>query len=128
VLARTLAEVEDAHGVTIEAVTVGDAPLDDRLQALLRAVREAAVNAAKHGAGSAISVYAEVENGRAEVFVRDRGPGFDPATVPEDRLGVRQSILGRMERHGGRATIRSEPGEGTEVHVEMALTAAGGGS
>jgi signal transduction histidine kinase len=120
-LARTLAEVEDAHGVTIEAVTVGDAPLGDRLQAVLRAVREAAVNAAKHGGGSPISVYAEVEDGRAEVFVRDRGPGFDVAAVPADRMGVRQSILGRMERHGGRATIRSERGEGTEVHVEMTL-------
>jgi len=124
-LARTLAEVEDAHGVTIEAVTVGDAALNDRLQAVLRAVREAAVNAAKHGAGSPISVYAEVEEGRAEVFVRDRGPGFDPAAVPEDRLGVRQSILGRMERHGGRATIRSESGEGTEVHLEMAVSPNG---
>ncbi|WP_231121987.1 ATP-binding protein [Motilibacter peucedani] len=118
-LGRTVAEVEDTLGVPVELVTVGDAPLDDGLRALLRAAREATLNAAKHGAGSPVTVFAEVEGERAEVFVRDRGPGFELAAVPTDRLGVRQSILGRMERHGGRATIRSTRGEGTEVALEM---------
>ena len=66
-----------------------------------------------------MSVYAEVEPDQVTVFVRDRGPGFDPDTVPEDRLGLRQSVRGRMDRNGGTATVRSSPGDGTEVQLEM---------
>lgn len=120
-----VAEVEDLHGVQIEVVTVGDAPLDDRLRACVSATREAAVNAAKYAKGAPITVYAEVEvetqNGRtqsAEVYVRDRGPGFDLDTVASDRMGIRESIIGRMKRYGGRASIRTAPGEGTEVRIE----------
>ena len=76
------------------------------------------VNAARHG-GGAVSVYAEAGDGGAQVFVRDRGPGFDPAAVPQDRKGIAESIVGRMERHGGRATIQSRPGEGTEVELTL---------
>ena len=54
-----------------------------------------------------MSVYAEVEPEQVTVFVRDRGPGFDPDAVPEDRLGLRQSVVGRMERNGGTAAVRS---------------------
>ena len=64
-----------------------------------------------------ISVYAEIEDGTASVFVRDRGVGFDPAVVGSDRRGLAESIRGRMERHGGTATVRSSPGEGTEVEL-----------
>jgi len=113
------AEVEDAHGVAIEVVVVGDCALDDRLTALRDAAREALVNAAKYAAGASVSVYAEVEPEQVNVFVRDRGPGFDPDTVPEDRLGLRQSVRGRMARNGGTATVRSSPGDGTEVQLEM---------
>ena len=118
-LERVAAEVEDAHGVAIEVVVVGDCALDDRLAALRDAAREALVNAAKYAAGAAVSVYAEVEPEQVTVFVRDRGPGFDPDTVPEDRLGLRQSVRGRMARNGGTATVRSSPGDGTEVQLEM---------
>jgi phage shock protein PspC (stress-responsive transcriptional regulator) len=114
------AEVETAHGVPIEVVAVGDAPLEDRTEALVAAAREALVNAAKFAGDSAISVYAEVaDGGRVEVFVRDRGPGFDPAAVPADRRGLRESVVGRMERHGGRAIVRAAPGEGTEVELVL---------
>ncbi|MGX6448738.1 hypothetical protein ACVU7I_11825, partial [Patulibacter sp. S7RM1-6] len=65
----------------------------------------------------AISVFAEAEPGRVEVFVRDRGRGFDPEAIPADRRGVRESIVGRMRRAGGRATILAAPGEGTEVEL-----------
>jgi phage shock protein PspC (stress-responsive transcriptional regulator) len=116
---RVAAEVEDAHGVAIEVVVVGDAPLDDSLGALLHATRECLVNAAKYARDAPISVYAEVEPDQVTVFVRDRGPGFDPTAVPEDRLGLRQSVIGRMQRHGGVATVRSADGEGTEVQLEM---------
>ena len=118
-LERVAAEVEDAHGVAIEVVVVGDCALDDRLTALRDAAREALVNAAKYAEGAAVSVYAEVEPEQVTVFVRDRGPGFDPDTVPEDRLGLRQSVRGRMARNGGTATVRSSPGDGTEVQLEM---------
>jgi signal transduction histidine kinase len=121
---RVAAEVEDAHGVAIEVVVVGDAPLDESLGALLHATREALVNAAKYARDSPISVYAEVEPDQVTIFVRDRGPGFDPTTVPDDRLGLRQSVVGRMQRHGGLATVRSADGEGTEVQLEMPRSAS----
>jgi signal transduction histidine kinase len=121
-LQAAAADVEDAHGVAIEVVAVGDAALDQRGEALVAASREAMLNAAKFAAEAGpVSVYAEVDDDRALVFVRDRGPGFDPAGVPADRRGVRDSILGRMERHGGRALITSAPGQGAEVELTMEL-------
>jgi signal transduction histidine kinase/phage shock protein PspC (stress-responsive transcriptional regulator) len=113
-------EVEDAHGVPVEVVAVGDCPLDEGAEAVIGAAREALTNAAKFAPDAGpVSVYAEVEDGRIQVFIHDRGPGFELATVPPDRRGVRESIVGRMERHGGRAEIRSAPGEGTEVELVM---------
>jgi signal transduction histidine kinase len=105
-------------------VTVGDVPLDERLRPLLLATREAIVNAAKHSGAPKIDVYAEAGGSSAEVFVRDRGAGFDPSGVPMDRLGVRGSILDRMTRHGGTAGVRSAPGEGTEVRLRMTVDEA----
>ena len=121
------AEVEDAHGVPVEVVTVGDAPVGEALRPLLAAAREAVVNAAKHSGAARVDVYAEVAGRDVEVFVRDRGKGFDVVAVPPDRLGVRNSIVDRMERHGGGAAVRSAPGEGTEVRLAITL-AAGEGS
>ncbi|WP_367135143.1 MULTISPECIES: PspC domain-containing protein [Streptomyces] len=116
----TAAEVEDYHGVPIEVVVVGDCPLDERLAAQLQAAREAMVNAAKYGGeGGAVQVYAEVEERTVFLSVRDRGPGFDLDAVPDDRMGVRESIIGRMQRNGGTARLRSVPGGGTEVELEM---------
>lgn len=116
----TAAEVEDAHGVPVEVVCVSDCPLDERLGALVQAAREAMVNAAKYGGeGGAVQVFSEVEGRTVFVSVRDRGPGFDTEAVPEDRMGVRESIVGRMRRNGGTARLRSSPGEGTEVELEM---------
>jgi signal transduction histidine kinase len=116
-------EVERDHGARVEVVGVGDVPLDERAQALVAAAREAMVNAAKFGRGSVVDVYAEAGPEQVEVFVRDRGPGFDPSGVAPDRRGVRESIIGRMERHGGRAVINSTPGEGTEVELTMPVKA-----
>jgi signal transduction histidine kinase/phage shock protein PspC (stress-responsive transcriptional regulator) len=113
-------EIEQAHGVAVDVVAVGDAPLDRDGEALVAAAREAMLNAAKFAGDSApVAVYAEAGEERLEVFVRDRGPGFDPAQVPADRRGVRESIVGRMERHGGRAAIHASPGGGTEVELVM---------
>jgi signal transduction histidine kinase len=112
-------EVEESQGVPVEVVVVGDRDLDARHEAVVAAAREAMTNAAKFGGGSPVDVYAESGGGRTQVFVRDRGPGFDPASVPADRRGVRESIVGRMERHGGRARLSSEPGAGTEVELTL---------
>lgn len=123
-LRAAAAAVELEQGVEIEVVTSGEAPLDDRAVALLAAAREAMANAARHSGvaetgddSHPISVFAEVEDGTIAVFVRDRGRGFDPDSVPSDRRGVRESIVGRMRRAGGRATIHTSPGEGTEVEL-----------
>ena len=112
-------EVEAAHGVAVDAVTVGDAPLDEELRALLAAGKEATVNAAKWSGASSVSIYVEVEPKRVSMFVRDRGAGFDSEAVADDRKGIAESIRGRMQRHGGTAVIRSVPGEGTEVELSL---------
>jgi signal transduction histidine kinase len=113
-------EIEDAHGTPIEAIVVGDTELDERMGALVGAAREALTNAAKFAAdGGPVRLYAEIEDGEARVFVDDRGPGFDPDAIPNDRRGVRESIIRRMKRYGGRAEIRSELGDGTEVELRM---------
>jgi signal transduction histidine kinase len=112
-------EVEDAYAIQVESVVVGDLEVDDRLGALVQATREALVNAAKHAGVAAVSLYAEVEPEQVTVFVTDRGTGFDPDAVRDDRHGVRGSIVGRMARHGGTAAIRSRPGAGTEVELTM---------
>jgi signal transduction histidine kinase len=119
-------DVEARHGVPVEVVTVGDGPLDEHLSALLAAAREATVNAAKWSGAAVISVFAEVEPDKVNVTVRDRGKGFDPAAVPDDRKGVAESIRGRMSRHGGEATVQSAPGEGTKVTLTMPRAARPG--
>ncbi|WP_030259484.1 MULTISPECIES: PspC domain-containing protein, partial [Streptomyces] len=121
-LRAAVAEVEDRHGVQVELVIVGDCPMDERIAAQMQAAREATVNAAKYGGGGPVQVYAEVEGRTVSVFVRDHGPGFDPDTVPEDRMGVRESIIGRMKRNGGTARVRPAAGGGTEVELEMERT------
>jgi signal transduction histidine kinase/phage shock protein PspC (stress-responsive transcriptional regulator) len=123
-LETAAAEVEDAHGGALEVVVVGDAALDEPLAALVQASREAMVNAAKYASDyGPVAVYAEIEPTQASVFVRDRGPGYDLDAIPDDRLGVRQSIIGRMERHGGKAQITSQPGEGAEVRLTIPRSA-----
>jgi signal transduction histidine kinase len=117
-------DVEDAYGVTVELVVVGDCDLDDAVRALVAAGREAAVNAAKWSGAPRISVFAEVEPARVSLFVRDLGRGFDPSAVAEDRKGIACSIRERMARHGGEATVRSTPGAGTEVELSLPRGAA----
>lgn len=116
------AEVEDALGQAVEVVNVGDTAMTERHEALVQASREAMLNAARHGGGS-VSVYVEASDKEVEVFVKDRGAGFDLHKVPDDRLGVRESIIGRMKRHGGTAVINSGP-EGTEVRLGLPAMAA----
>jgi len=115
-------DVEERHGVPVEAITVGDCELDDELRALLAAAREATVNSAKWSGADVVSVFAEVEPEEVSIYVRDRGCGFDPATVPLDRKGLAESVQARMTRRGGTAVVRSVKDEGTEVTLRMPRT------
>ncbi|MFP5219329.1 MAG: PspC domain-containing protein [Actinomycetes bacterium] len=119
VLEQAAAEVEDAHGVPVEVVNVGDVPHDGAVVPLAAAAREAVVNAAKHSGAAVVQVYAEVEDDAVTVFVRDRGKGFDVDAVPEDRYGLAESVVGRVERAGGTVQVRSAAGEGTEVSMQV---------
>ena len=122
-LRAAAAEVEDAHGTSVDVVAVGDGDLDETLRPVVAAAREAMTNAAKHAGTGRVDVYAEVGAAAVDVFVRDRGVGFDLDAVPGDRHGVRHSIVDRMERHGGAAEVRTTPGEGTEVRLHLPRTA-----
>ena len=112
-------DVEELHGVRVELASAGDCPVDAPVSALVLAAREAMTNAAKFAGVEEIDVYVEVTDDAVGVFVRDRGAGFDPAAVPADRKGVAESIVGRMERAGGRGTIVTSPGDGTEVELHL---------
>jgi phage shock protein PspC (stress-responsive transcriptional regulator)/two-component sensor histidine kinase len=118
-LERVVTDVEDRHDIEVDLVLVGDCPMDGKVEALAAAVREAAHNAARHADVPEVSVYVEVEAQRVTAFVRDRGRGFHLDAVEPGRVGVRESIVGRMARHGGRAEVHSAPGEGTEVVLEV---------
>ena len=118
-LRDAVAEVEDEADVTVEVSIIGDSALDDGAQALVGAAREALRNAARHGAGAPIFVFAQITPAGAEVFVRDEGRGFDPATVPAERRGLRDAVIGRMAAVGGSATVESVAGEGTEVALRL---------
>ena len=123
-VAAMVTDVEADHALIVDPVVVGDAPVDDALAALGAATREALVNAAKHSGAAAADLYTEVTPERVSVFVRDRGKGFDPAIVPDDRRGLRDSVTGRLTRLGGTADVRSAPGEGTEVELALPRGAA----
>lgn len=118
-LSGEITDVEDRHGVDVELVSVGDCELTPEVTAVVKAAREAMVNAARHSGADRIDVYAEADPDLVSVYVRDRGSGFDLADIGEDRMGLRGSIVERVKRVGGRAIIRTAPGEGTEVRLEL---------
>jgi len=118
-LENTASDVEARHDVPIELVIVGDMPITDRAASLVAAAGEAMTNAAKHSGAPKVSVFAEVKDDAAEVFVTDQGKGFDPDQIPEGHHGIRNSLRGRMRRQGGESEIISEPGEGTEVRLKL---------
>ena len=112
------AEIEDSYGVNVDSVVVGDAPMSPSMNAVVGACREAMQNAAKHSHASSVSVYVEVEPTAVVAYVRDRGVGFVLDEIADDRQGVRGSIIGRVERHGGDVSVSSAP-TGTEVRIRM---------
>lgn len=115
--------IESDHQIPIDVVTVGDHAVDESSRAMVSAASEALVNAAKHSGSDRLSLYFEAEEDQLSVFVTDYGKGFDQSAVPKDRKGITQSILGRVERAGGKVEINSEPGEGTEVILRMPVRA-----
>lgn len=121
-LTAAVTALEDATGVVIQLVRVGDAPMDTTLTAMVAAMREAVVNVGAHAGTGEADVYVEVTERDVAVFVRDRGPGFDPMQVEEDRSGIRLSIRGRLERIGGTAEVRTAPGEGCEWELRVPRT------
>ena len=111
--------IERHHQVNVEAVVVGDAELDDDLRALVSACNEATLNAARHSGVPEVSVFVEIEDSQVTAFIRDQGAGFDPDAVPDDRRGIAESIISRMQRHGGSAEVQSRQGAGTEVVLRL---------
>ncbi len=118
-LVAAAGRVEEDFDVLVEVVTVGDVPLTDSMRALAGATGEALTNAAKHAKTQRISLFSEATDEGVDVFVTDQGVGFELDTVDSARRGISDSIVGRMDRHGGSAAIVSRPGEGTEVHLTM---------
>ena len=111
------ASIELDHPVRIEVVATGESVAG--IPSIIAASREAMLNAARH-AGGEVSVYLETSASAVDVFVRDRGPGVDPDALLGDRLGIRESIIGRMTRAGGTATVKpGAGGVGTEVHLHL---------
>ncbi len=111
--------IESSHDIAVNAVVVGDSPVDEQLRAVVDACGEAVINAAKHSGAKEVSVYVEVEPDAVSAYVRDQGRGFDPGAVASDRHGIAESIVGRIERAGGTARIVSGPREGTEVQLRV---------
>ena len=131
-LRRIAGEIEEDFAVHFEVVTVGagvgvrsaaspeaNASSTDAPETLVAAAREAMLNAARH-AGGTVSVYLETGARGIELSVTDRGPGFRLDQISQDRLGVRESIFGRMRRAGGNAAMRPGPGgAGTEILLTL---------
>jgi len=117
---RSIADAIEAESrIKVDLVSVGDIAMSESVQSLTRAARESVANAARHAGVDSVHVYSEVDPDHVAVFVRDRGSGFDVSAIPADRAGVRESIVGRMERAGGAAVIRSSAGRGTEVALTL---------
>lgn len=123
-LDQIASEVEGLYGTPVEVVCVGDVLVDDAVETLLAAGREATMNAARHSGAPRVDLYAEIRSDRLELFVRDTGKGFDLAAVNSDRRGLSHSVTGRMERAGGSAAVHSEIGEGTEIELAIPLASS----
>jgi len=96
---------------------VGAAPTGEQASALAGAVREAVTNARKHANASHVVVRVEqASDGSTAVTVTDDGIGIDPDRLLDGSgLGVHGSIVGRMRRIGGQASLQGAPGGGTRV-------------
>lgn len=85
---------------------------------LFNILKEALHNVRKYARASKVKVSMTGSDGVLSVHVSDDGVGFDPTQVGSERFGLR-GIRERLERAGGQFTLRSAPGEGTEVSVTV---------
>jgi signal transduction histidine kinase len=92
--------------------------------ALASAALQAAVNSVQHAGGPDVARWVRVEQHEDGVHVEvgDDGRGFDVATIPSERLGVRRSIIERVAAVDGRAEVHSAPGEGTRIELRWSPT------
>lgn len=120
-LTEACADIEALTGIKAVLVVVGAADPSSGIEAVTKATREAMLNAAKHAGVDEVSVYGEATDHAVDVFVRDRGKGFAPESVDDDRRGIADSIAARMDAVGGFAEIVSEVGRGTEVRLHLPL-------
>src|SRR5690606_4357735 len=110
--------IELEFPVRFDVVATGE-PTTVPAGPLIAASREALLNAARH-AGGDVSGYLETAARPIDVFARGRGPGVDLDALPHDRLGIRESIIGRMTRAGGSARVGTGAGGvGTQVHLHL---------
>lgn len=117
--------LENDYAVRFELVVVGAASTTEVPEAIVAAAREAMLNAARH-AGGDVTVFLEIAQNRVSIDITDRGPGVNLEALPEGRMGVRESILGRMQRAGGSAKIVQGPGGGTSVRLGIPRNEARG--
>jgi signal transduction histidine kinase len=96
-------------------------PEAERDREVLRIAQEALQNALRHAQAEHVAVRLRSDDGRLLLEVSDDGTGFDPdeARLRSRRLGL-TSMEERAERLGGRIEIRSSPGSGTTVRLELA--------
>jgi signal transduction histidine kinase len=122
---RQLADriVAAAHQMPVP-FTVRVRSLDTRVipgaqaEALYSAAVQAMVNSAQHAGPADVRRWLTVvgvEGGAVEIEVGDAGSGFDPQNVPDERLGVRRSIVERTANAGGHAEVRAAVGRGTVI-------------
>lgn len=115
-------EIEGIWPVKVELVVVGDRPIDEACEQVIAATSEAIVNAAKHAQVQRIDVFADIKADAISIWVRDEGVGFDPKSIESSRQGVRNSIIGRLERLHGHVEIDSQLGGGTEIEISCPLS------
>jgi len=89
--------------------------------AAFRILQEALNNVLRHSGAQQAEVVVEEHDSHLKIVVTDHGRGFDPATIPTSRYGVR-GIHERAELLGGSAIITTQPGAGTRVVVQLPLS------
>ena len=120
--------VNDFQWRGIRVDLTGEAPLQEKTQprvaeALAGAIRSCLENVVKHSSSTAAELFIDSSDSELSVMIVDQGAGFDLNAVPLDRLGIRQSIVQRVEAVGGNVKIWSAVGAGTSVVITVPLGA-----
>lgn len=111
--AAELGAAVDVH----REIAADSKPLPGRVaRALALATTQAVANALQHAGGAGLGIAVVADEGRVRVEVHDAGEGFDMAAIPDDRLGIRASIVARIAAVGGVADIETGP-HGTIVRL-----------